>query len=552
MCIHKLAVYIVGLALSVGLMSEKAFAHGHGHEGHEAELQALAELFEEAVQFEAALFPAEDTSAARLDPRWSRQQALIDSGAWRLMTGWARAYYRDLHKDCPEDHGLNEADFLRELEQEAARGGMIRRFHAKLVAGVGGLAQESADIGARLGRTALIVKIAAEVAETVLSKAVGGGGVHVICTVIDAALLFWTRHVQTAYRTMAWAPQLNQSGFMASLRMAYVHNRAKRLFRKVRLVAGPIELDEHELEEVDEEGPNRWWGFVSEGKRARMLYRLAEKSEKSPDARATLVSKFKEFNGSRLGRYLWLKARRRGHAGYLKGQAPMDSVLDSKQGLWILALQEGLLNRTNALVNKTPENFEFASVEPRTPVVAGLIGELNESLSLRPAQKDGLGLLLNDIEYIFDPTQNYQSRFVRVTAIESLLTVFIYRLLKASWDESGESEVKSWSDVLATSHARWVQGRFVSIVHEFADYLSLGAVAKDSRALVAAKYASQDFMIKIFSHLQIVLAKQQGLLNQDELQLSLTALNNSRPWIDRSSSDEGWFFWKKAPLCESL
>ena len=233
----------------------------------------------------------------------------------------------------------------------------------------------TANIAAELGFAPGVAKGVAEAGESVLALAKWGGA-HVFCHVFDAIILFSTRPLQTAWRTVSWAPSVGSSRFATFARLGLVSAAVNRAERRVEFVKGPVTLDAEELAEVDAQGQNRWWGWVPTGKRARWVRKLDLAGKATLDGRA--------YRGRGMKRYAYLLRRRRGHADHLKGDGPMDDATNHNI-VWAFAVQENIVQPA----------FR-ASEQPTAPELDSLVAKAHAGLrrrarrhrsALRPRQR---------------------------------------------------------------------------------------------------------------------------------------------------------------------
>ncbi|NJL25467.1 MAG: hypothetical protein HC902_10030, partial [Calothrix sp. SM1_5_4] len=240
-------------------------AKAHSHDDDE-DFAATADLFEKIVTLTPDVL--EDASSATPKVRISGVDVPLNGPFWELVRGWVRIYYKDLQKECDHCIHLTEDQFSGPAVDIAAKSFRSGQGRRAIMENIEHISNGTADLGARLGNTAFVAKATSEVAEAVLSKMIGGGGVHLFCNLIDAAIIFGTRHIQTAFRGYSWAGSMGGSRLASLARLGLVSSVVKRAQKRVRFETAPVVVNEEELRELDLEGPNRYWGLAKDGKRA--------------------------------------------------------------------------------------------------------------------------------------------------------------------------------------------------------------------------------------------------------------------------------------------
>ncbi len=530
------------LSLTLGLACASASAHGPNDMDIEpfiAVMSDIADLTPEIVT---------TSGASQATIKVAGHHLALNGPFWQLVRGWIRVYYHQLQEDC--DHCLpgDEHQFEQSAEDHIARTFFELKVNSPLRESIEHIAVGTADIGARLGPTALVSKVSSEVAETVLSKMVGGGGVHIVCNLIDAAIIFGTRHIQSAWRSFAWAPRLGSSGLTTLIRHGFVSSSAARAFKRVQFVAVADGLNEEALREVDLEGPNRWWGYAREGKRAQWVRKFLRNG-------SARVSK-REYLGGRMKRYLLLKGRKRGHSQYMRGNNPMDQVLTGNV-LWILAVQENILERSLRAGVDSNELPTMASKfgSDTDEIRQGLAEEFARGHTEKARLMDGL---MKEVEVIFNPEAPSRLRYAQVAILESVLTGFVYGTFGNILNEKGELHGNSWSGIGRQFRLRWKTGRFASYIYEWADFLRVAALQKDPDKLYRHKYEMMEVLSRLFEHFgetqSLMTANSRNDLEVFEREFAVREkrLRSFKPWREKRIAYSWIPFRRPMPMCRDM
>lgn len=547
--------------------------------------QQVVELSPSILQLSSKEDPTKQTAQAIL--RVKDHNIVMNSYFWHLVSLWVQAYYQELNKDCQQCQWPSVDIVIEEAKDLAAQGFFQQKVVHPLGEGLQHIVMETADLGARLGQSALVAKVTAEVAEAVLSKTVGGGGVHVLCSAIDAVILFGTRHLQVAMRIPSMAHYFDQPALYALFKTWWVKSAARRAEKRVQFELGPFELDQEALEIIDQEGPSRWWGWVDNGKRAQWLKWLAGKiqplqaeklqilaipaEQRTSSQQQQLIkierkilqlSQIKKANflGHRKKRFAFLLSRKT-HPHYLTGTTAIDKIL-RRDVLWMASVQEGILNR--ALIhsqNETESIDELTRVSSQTsqdPIVQGLIQEFltNHPHQNHPLLQEWLYGLLGDIERIFDHSVSAPSRYLLTLVIESVVTGLIYQSLRHQLTFSPIESHGYWSNLWHGFGLRFRSGYFARYAFEWSDFLRTASVTSDPVALAQHKYESMEVFLRLLkhiSHLQTIISSPSSTQRLPQISILNRQLQSFRPWREKKRHYTWLPIWPKGlPRCEEI
>lgn len=564
---------IIFVVVSALFAPSSSYAHDEGPATDDFGLDASLKVLQRAVELTPAIV-ADDSQSERPEivptVMVGGKKIYLNSHFLELVKENVRFFYSELERDLPGCQVATLDQALKEAEDVVASGFLAKKLLEPLGTATSHIALSSADLGARLGNTAFGFKAAAEVGEGVLSKLVGGGGVHLFCTAIDAYILFGTRSLQVGMRNFKYSNAFNTTALRTIMYHGLVKSSLKRAQGRVAFEFEPFEVDEHELEEVDEEGAHRFWGWVKEGKRAKWVMEIAKRSRRAGKplgenelSKIAQLDK-KSFMGERMGRYLFLKARKWGNSKYLNGEKLMDKSLGYNV-LWILSAQENVLHRS---LLKTPgeaedllrKNAEALPNYPSDDVREGLAQEFSEG---DPVQAEQLNRLLMDVDRIFDPSFDKRLRYLNTVLIESVLTGFIYKLLNEHvvmmYPRDGLWGYRLWR----AFQIHWYTGRYAFYAHELADFMRMAAIQDRPEVLLRTKYEAMEALLRIFRHLKMTVPVEGENVQEwlSEVRVSNKNLKSFQPWKEKRSQyslvpfvpwREKFAHWRFLPEVESF
>ncbi|MEO0334812.1 MAG: hypothetical protein AAF202_00345, partial [Pseudomonadota bacterium] len=514
------------------------------------------------------------------------------SAVWQMARGWLRIYYDEVKRDCehclPEDFDFDKA--VAEAENKVAESFAENKIYKPLQEATEHIVEDSAMIGAKLGKEALALKIASEIAETIASKSVGGAGVHILCNIIDAVILFGMRHLQVAVRLPSWSKALG-AGRFTGIKYWVVKRAVHRAKKRMEFLAGPIELDEEGLELLNAEKPTgnrRWFNFSSKTQRVRWLewiekrtahydQRIAEvetllianpNSRRLQRRKSSFVRQRQKLTRVKNKRGMFTSRMRKFR--FLKGKGRLESAINgnvtNKGFLWILAMQEGILNRglAGSVDQPNPEFQEFiaeytgTTLENRTtkrtasPVALGLLDKYVQEGTI-PESNQSLALgLSKDILEIFDPNLSKKRRYFKTVVLEEVMGRMLYKMMTHRLEQF-ESDKKSWlGRVNQTFFFNWKAGTYARYVFEFTDFLRIASVSSKTDFLVKHKHEAIETLYRLFAHLQKLDKAMLEAENATALQSEVAELNQElmqfRPWKEKRSVYRWVGLWRSKPV----
>lgn len=553
-----------------------AKAHEESHSQDDFNERAYLDLIEAAIQMEVPKAPPpKGTPVLRV----SGELIPLDSEFWNLARGWLRIYFNEIKKDCDDCLELSASpdELIANAQDEVAKGFAKTNLLEPIGDAIEHISAESADIGARLGAEALTLKIAAEVAETVGSKAVGGAGIHVLCTVIDAVIIFGMRRIQTSVSILHGSYALTHKSIRPAIKYWLVSRSIARAKKRVGFLAGPIDLDDESLELMQQEGgrPSRL-SLQSNSYRVQWLLWLTKKSAQYSTQRQQVLKQLQADPGdrrwqkklrridnklyqiSRVKHNRGFLGKRRSKFYFLRGKGPVETAINgsmmNRGVLWVAALQEDVFERSIHRVVDNPNHelsYDIVRNEDAGPIERGLVKDWGLHKS-ENSQKQMLSLI-SEVGEIFNHQLPAKQRYLKVLILESVVAQLMYRMVSYSVDQYDQYPV-SWAGRVAQHFlVKWRSGSFARYLYQYSDFLRVMAMSNDPMVLQKYKYEAGEVLIRVFEHmeqLQELLKASSGSrqFNKDIQQLN-KKLYSYRPWKEKKLKRS---LIGRAPKCQSF
>ena len=238
----------------------------------------IKEVYERAVALSPDVLEAAGESIAHPYLKVGKHYIPLNSGFYDVVRGWFRLYRNEINEYC--SCNINEDELVQEAKDHIVRGFLYTKVGRHLAHFTEYVVVEAYGLSAKYGKVALVLKVSAELAETVLSIFVGGKGVHILCNMIDAMILFIFRKSQIYMRVFSNSGIVNQNRMLMMFRLAYMNRLMRKAQRKVFFHLESTAIDQAALVLVDGEGIKRnrranWVDTVSE-KATPILNRIKE------------------------------------------------------------------------------------------------------------------------------------------------------------------------------------------------------------------------------------------------------------------------------------
>ncbi len=534
-----IAIYMYFLCLPV-------MAHTHSHSFSTDKPQLIKDIYERAMVLAPEVLEAAEGSIAQPSVKVGGHIVVLNSGFWELVKGWIRLYRSELQEYCPCN--INESELIQPVKDRIAAGFFYSKVGKPLLNLSESVVVGSYGLSAKYGKTALMLKASAEVAETALSIFVGGKGVHIICNVIDAMILFLFRKSQIYVRVFGNSKTMNQSRLLMMFRLAWLNRLMRKAQKKVFFHLESVDINEEALLIVDKEGARKnkrknWLNTISK-KAAPLLEKIKalderlENEELSERKRAKLLKKRKalyqqvdnltqvsrkSFFGKRYKRWLLLRSRK-SNSDYLKGNSFPDKAT-ANNWLWALSVQENILERSlieHAEMGNTFPVRENLSVQNDT-IRSGLSKEFVEKLNNHNVDRtqhiSSVERVLMDVENIFNPSLSIKERYLLVSILEVGLAGFFEHYLRLIYRDLFQSV--EGIDIWGRARLRWRLDRFIYYVFTYSDFLRTVSLIKNKSKISPYKYKSMENLLLFFKFLDQLAQFSKEKHTKEELLMKL-------------------------------
>ena len=343
-----------------------SLSFSHDHSRLDTDIATALRLFEKA--FLVSEFSAQPESQAIPFFKINGEKIYLNDGFWELTRFWLRLFIQDIQDTCPCD--LDPDLIIQEARDQIPQGGFFAQKGKKIGRE---WALKWAVLASQYGRTAGGLLLSLEVAETLLSFAVGGWGLHVLCKINTVFVIASVRTIQKYIRVFSYGGDLSASRLFFAVKMAWLSRRVSKSKNRVFFhIEQALSFREEELKRVNQEGPKSL--FHPAGHRLIWIERLKRKTDplfeeiadweqelqdqnlqarerrrlekqiKSARDKIERISHLnrKDFFGARFKRYLLLKSRK-GRRAYMSGSLGREQILKKTATLWPLSLQENVL-----------------------------------------------------------------------------------------------------------------------------------------------------------------------------------------------------------------
>lgn len=588
-CLGRMKLLNTLISLNIGivfivtlLLSGHALAHSHDHEHFEdSQREQLLHLLEDSLEIDLS-----EVSAPLAVPtvKVGSKRYAIDGPLWQLIRGYVDVYRSEIVRDCDECQIPTTEVLFSELQSQVAKGFLESKVIEPLGEGFEHIVLESAQLRGRYGRAALNMKIAAEIAEWFLSKAVGGGGVHFLCSAIDAGIVFFVRGSLRIVRVPYYRSRFSSNvlgavtGYPANLlRGIWIYRAMNRVRSRVQFAFGPVRFDPELIKQLDREGPNRFWGFIEDGKRAQFLKgldreiaRLELPQNREIDFlkryhRLMKLSELREhiYRGHPLKRFLWLKRASRGYSKHLMRRQG-DDERDLKDSLWIVSAQDHVLHK--AIVSdeskaRTKEAWlqKMEEYSQRLGSVSSSEASMLDALAVDIASRNSYlpvetaRQLTHHLYQISNPKIPRSIRYLYIRFIEDLLGNYSFQKLEPAIHVDAHGGY--WSR-LRQNYSTIVQAAsFGDYVYNFTDHLmGMALVSETHPDLLKYRLHSIETFFRIHAHIhELVEVLHDTSFKKLESELSHinSELTSWAPWSKNKRMHSWLNPWAK-PYCEDL
>ena len=522
--------------------SFKSFSNNALHS--EKEVAVALRVLEKAILLSPEFFNQSENHSIVPFYEINGYKIYLNEGFWNLTRAWLKSYMEEVEKYCSCD--LDPNLMIQEAKDYLPQA-LLKK---KILNWSQNSAYTVTHLASRYGYTAAVLKLSAEVAETLLFIMTAGIGAHVLCNAIDVMIFPLVRKVQKHVRVFSYGGQIGTSRMFSSAKMVWLSRQIRKSKKRVFFhIKQALVFREQELEKINKKGPKSL--FHKRGHRLLWIEQLKEKTDplfeqikewelqlqdnnfnlkeqnkiakniKKARKKIETISKVnrKDFFGMRFKRFLFLKSRK-GRIAYMSANDLPDKTV-KKNILWPLSLQENIIG--GALESNFSEVLSKEEEEVKPDDIRN--GLIEEFLSRRQEVKEPLQSereltdkkqavqdLLLDIDKIFNTEVPSSIRLIKAQAIEAVLGnlfTLSFKILSSSVlsTELSEKYNMSFSERIKM---QWVFGRFFYLAYEFSDFLSIVSITKDKTKIQFYKYESMEKLLAFLDYLyefQILLKK---------------------------------------------
>ena len=201
------------------------------HVEHTSDSSAMVSIFHQAVLSSPEMMEASQNLASTPYIKIGSDRIYLNSHFWNLVAAWLRVYKTELSQECECNFTVEEMiENVRDHKAEGAFSGIPKN--------LSNLSGQGTMLVQKYGYVAATIKVAAEVAETVLSLFVGGKGLHAFCNTIDLMIFPAARMIQSFFSKYRYGKNLSHSGMLLALKSSWIsykiHKARKRVFLEIQ------------------------------------------------------------------------------------------------------------------------------------------------------------------------------------------------------------------------------------------------------------------------------------------------------------------------------
>ena len=535
------------------------------------------DVFEKAVLFSPEILNASQEEITDVFIIVNDQKVYLNSGFWNLVKGWLRIYQRDIQNNCSCEFDPDQV--VEEAKNHIAQGAISTKYIIPLKDKVALWSQKSLYFASKYGELAAILKVSAEITETIFSLMVGGKGVKIFCKVLDTMIFPFLRVFQNHYRVFSFGKNFQSSGLLMSVKSGWFSYRVRQAQNKAFLdINDYLILNESKSKQVDQEGfkhnREKWVEVLIEKSTpllkeikktdAELKGNLSEKEKTNKlQQRKKLYSDLdkltevnrKNFFGQRYKRFLFAISRKK-KPDHLNGNRIPDNVVSSHFA-WPLALKENIFER--ALKSQKSNKQKTFEIKP-DEIREGLVDEfLDRHKNLIPKDKEAyrksINYFLLDIDKIFDSNTPAAERYLTIQIIEFFLHTFFNHYFNLVSGTISKKSIKSFGGKIQFYRRA---GRFFYLIQRFSDFLSAVVTANKSDKAIFYKYESMENLLRFFDYLIEIqsIYKDVKPLNEEtvleKLNAKIEILESSSVGMEKRTVFSINPFKKPVPKCLSL
>lgn len=476
------------------------FSQAHNHSHQISNPQLAIDLFDKASRLSPEIMNEITNSPATPYIKVGNQNIYLNSHFWRLVAAWLRIYKQELSKECDCQFTAQE---IIEAAKDYQAGGIISKALSKRTVSLSG---QGVYLTAKYGYLVTTLKVAAEVAETLLSVFVGGKGLHILCNAIDVLIISSAKIAQSTFFKYRYSKNLSHSKLFLTLKNSWISFRIskarKRVFFEINNLA---HLETEKVQTIDSLG-------IKKERRTRWIKKIDHLLEEklNSDENKYLSSKrarqlekatkvdYKKFFGKRYKRFLFLFSRKYSSEYMYSKEDNFNKIFKNTKGFPLL-IQEGILNAAF----EVPSNSKQLNQSYKTDEIKeGLIDEFIKSKNLNTQDskhlKNSLRVVLQDIDKIFDTSISSLDRHITVATMEIYLNLFLdyYLMLATDSLQKRDNEARIKHKI----KAYYLKGQFSREASKYIDFLSIVSSSKNTQKISFYKYESMEAFLLFISY----------------------------------------------------
>ena len=463
-------------------------AHGN-HNNNYNDVELAKEVFEKALILSPQIMDAAQNSATTPYIKVGSEKIYLNSHFWQLVSAWIRVYKTELQKEC-------ECNFTaEEVVQEAQR----YKAEGVFLVGAKKMGEWSATgsyLTSKYGYVATILKVSAEVAETVLSVFVGGKGIHIICNAIDVMIFPFAKFEQSFMNQYSYGRNMGQSGLYSAFKTSWISFKIFRARKKVFFEINEMAqlTSDHQIHHIDslglKKGKRQAWIRKLENLRERLSNTDSKQIQRKIEKASAI--KQKKFFGSRYKRFLLLFSRKYS-SQYMVGK-DANSIFKNRQSFPFL-ITEDILEPAFKVSNA--QSTEIQTDEIKENLISEFLNKIDIKKDDKQTMKKDMHIFFKDIDTIFDTSISIKRRHVVAGNVGIYLGTFLDYYLKLSMEDFRKKQKITFFENLKIYSLR---GKLSREVNSYVDFLLTVASSNNSDTISLYKYESMETLLLFLAY----------------------------------------------------
>ena len=492
-----------------------AYAHNHHSPPKDTNWDHVESAYREFLALAPDLVESTEAPVSQPYIKSKGRYIHLNFAVWESVRVWLRVLEKEIQNHCTCE--INEYELVEKAKDHIAEGFIHLKVKKPMIRTFEHIVESAYELSAIYGKSAFVIKVSMEIAETILSFSLGGKGVHVACTIIDVMLPFIFRKVQIYTHVFGNSSIIGQGRLLTMVRLFFLNRLAKRAEKKFSFLLNSTVINHESLEDVNKddttEGKRRRWAHILSEKLSPILVqirdidsRLEEESLSKQQKRKLLKQRQKLLNNAmNVTQVLKKDFLGKGELNHLRGLSFQDTVLQ-KKWLWPLEIQESILEKSFVNDKNSTPIFEFKSsrASGKDEIRYGISEEFVERSKNSHTNKDrhiqSVETILKDIENVFNTSLNPIERYLHAFAIDTILSVFLKHYIDIIYKRISKSFKKDLS-IWEKSHLRWKLARSIYYFIIYSDFLRTISINKSESKINIYKYEAMENFLLFFEYL---------------------------------------------------